>query len=718
MKQTISRTYVFREFAKASRNGYEKELKALISLRRSSHLLAGIVNKFYGSFVQDGFSTIIMAHSDHGSLNEYMLSISPPRDEACIAQLWNGLLNIHEALYAIHSTNTSSLVENKPNCVLQCWYRSLHPANIGVFQRPSGTELCRDFRLIRLGIVNEAENNEAYSAPECSHPTFSEYSDLQAADVWSLGCIISEFAVWMTLGVPGLQRYRLSRREACKITDGHGIAPFHNRRSLLACVSAWHNWAIASKSEEDRFTVSVLQNVVDDMLCDDEGTRLNTRQLKMKVIKLLSRNRTPSIVERSESTSSSNTAFSSPEVPSESCESEQPLLQHARREHPSTNYDSGPLVAPTAPKPWKAAPTQATEFQPALDSRPFSFELSAHASKTVKRTSQGGLRFVGSNRDSAAAPEVVTAQLQSTISSLEHSLTSPSLVNGDDKEIVIPTQLEIRPVLANQSNGVMSSSSLTLRVYTPSLSFQDGLTWMANKKGKACNDVLRDDSYLDDLIGRDFVFLIDNSASMRPHRDRVARAVRLLSWLLKKYDKNGFEIHFTRKFRSEYSRPGHSSDLQKPLQKGLEQGEGRTDVTSSLMRILREFRDRGLPGVSTARAITSTIDRGIKHASAANKIMIYVITDGDWASGSEVRMSERLRDMAKPLKIQGIPENGVGIQFLRLKENEDMTAKLNLLKSCNFADRIKVDCQPLEGDVFRSLLGPISDVWDHENADS
>lgn len=400
--------------------------------------------------------------------------------------------------------------------------------------------------------------------------------------------------------------------------------------------------------------------MVDNTLCDNEAAQLNALQVKVKFLKLFSRKQSARVVERSESTSSSSTASSSATLLNEGDESEQLPLQGDRHEKLSKNDDPISSDTPAASKSYTVLPIKAAEFRQTLEPKP------------LMQVSQKESRSAGNNHDDAAAPEIVTAQLQSTIS----------------------------------------------RVYAPSLSFEDGLVWMANKKSKVSKDALRDDSYLDDLVGRDLVFLIDNSASMRSHQERVARAVRLLSWLLKKYDKNGFEVNFTRKFRKEYARPGHSSDLQKPLRKAIERGEGRSDVTNSLMRILRDFSNRDLPGVSAARAITSTIDRGIKHVSAANKIMIYVITDGDWEIGSESRITEKMHDITESLEMQGVPKNGVGIQFLRVNEKESVVTRLDLLKKCNFSDRIKIDSQPLEGDVFKSLLGPISNAWDHQNIDS
>lgn len=695
----------------------------LISLRKSSQSLSRIVNSFYGSFTQDGILTIVLAYAEHGSLDEYMFSISPPTENASIARLWESLLSLHEALYISSNSSPASAQEAGLPWLSQCCYRSLHPARIGVFRGLNKAEYSHEFRLIGFGIPNEFEDNEACAAPECSHATSPKHIDMPAANTWSLGCVLSEFAVWITLGLSGLQGYRSSRSKACKNIDTHGIAPFHDQHLLLKCVPVWHNWSVSGKPSDDNVTALVLQNLVDNMLCNDKRERLNPHQIKLKIAKLLrkAQDPNPTFEERSESRSSGDTAVSSVARSSDSHESERPLLQNTchRRSMSATSNEKS--IAPPQTRLLRPTPRPRAEVQATRDPRPFSFVSSVVISKPLPKTSRDDLRPSKNKRDSTTAPEVVPFQLQSAMSSLEHSSTSSTLVNGDDKEVFISVAPAATPrspasITLDQFGRNMSSSSQGLTAYTPSLSLQEGLTWLSTRKGSNSNTTLRDESYLDDLAGRDFYFLVDNSLSMRAHRDLTARAVRLLSWLLKKYDKHGIELHFTRKFKHEYARQGHSSDLQKPLLKRLEEGEGQSDISKTLTSIVQLFRDRALPEIND-RAITNTLERGSKFVSAANKIMIYVITDGNWKSGSEGRLEAEMHAMAKPLKMQGEVENAVGIQFLRVEENSSVVAKLNRLKKRSFADRIKIDSQPLEGNVFRSLLGPITDIWDDESED-
>jgi serine/threonine protein kinase len=72
-----------------------------------------------------------------------------------------------------------------------------------------------------------------------------EYTRLKVkphVDIWSLGCVFSEAAVWLTLGKAGLEQYRQRRRsETQRIYDFHDHGCFHDGKEVLESVSDMHN---------------------------------------------------------------------------------------------------------------------------------------------------------------------------------------------------------------------------------------------------------------------------------------------------------------------------------------------------------------------------------------------------------------------------------------------------------------------------------------------
>ena len=72
-----------------------------------------------------------------------------------------------------------------------------------------------------------------------------EYTRLKVkphVDIWSLGCVFSEAAVWLALGKAGLDKYRKRRRsETQRIYDFHDHGCFHDVMKVLESVSDMHN---------------------------------------------------------------------------------------------------------------------------------------------------------------------------------------------------------------------------------------------------------------------------------------------------------------------------------------------------------------------------------------------------------------------------------------------------------------------------------------------
>lgn len=111
-------------------------------------------------------------------------------------------------------------------------------------------------------------------APECYRPNdFLGAGNLRVSpkvDIWSLGCIISEFAVWLYFGQDGLDQYSNARIGESKTIPGfQGGNCFHDGHHRLLSVKVWHDKVREKVVESDTATKLVL-DMAEDMLRTEE----------------------------------------------------------------------------------------------------------------------------------------------------------------------------------------------------------------------------------------------------------------------------------------------------------------------------------------------------------------------------------------------------------------------------------------------------------------
>jgi hypothetical protein len=89
----------------------------------------------------------------------------------------------------------------------------------------------------------------------------------QNSDIWSLGCIYSEAARWLTDGHRGIQAYRQERqRETSQIQGFRDRDCFHDGEKLLTCVRQCHKNSVRNLRPEDFITRHVVEALIGDML--------------------------------------------------------------------------------------------------------------------------------------------------------------------------------------------------------------------------------------------------------------------------------------------------------------------------------------------------------------------------------------------------------------------------------------------------------------------
>lgn len=109
-----------------------------------------------------------------------------------------------------------------------------------------------------------------------------------SVDIYSLGCVFSEAAIWVVRGWDGLQEYRRRRRmETQNIANFRGSDCFHDGDTTLSVVNEMHNNLIHDCGRSDHVTEAALTHMIREMLEVQDGRR-TARVLYIKSDRILS----------------------------------------------------------------------------------------------------------------------------------------------------------------------------------------------------------------------------------------------------------------------------------------------------------------------------------------------------------------------------------------------------------------------------------------------
>jgi hypothetical protein len=133
-------------------------------------------------------------------------------------------------------------------------------------------------------------------APECYSPYNSDEQSAGSsskitwpADIWSLGCIYSEAAMWIADGFKGLEDYRKQRMADTDRILFKGGDCFHDGERVLPSVVDAHKEIEDRLRRSDYITQDVLDSMVEEMLWEED--RPNAKALWRKAEGVLSRAR-------------------------------------------------------------------------------------------------------------------------------------------------------------------------------------------------------------------------------------------------------------------------------------------------------------------------------------------------------------------------------------------------------------------------------------------
>ncbi|KAG9228900.1 hypothetical protein BJ875DRAFT_434529 [Amylocarpus encephaloides] len=282
---------------------FKIEVEAFKRLRRANqeYLIA-----FYGCYTQLNTYSIILENADKGTLKQYFEHEDPPSEAEDIFKFWKSILNLLKGLDSIHNVPKSS-----GGNFLSGWHQDINPSNILVVSNGATSPYDFIFKLADLGLSHFTSSRDGrattdydnfgtkvYGAPECfRHDSFWDNTDLQVkqhVDVWSLGCVYSECAVWVVNMRKGLRSYRDKRLKATKNISPRLGECFHDGHDVLPIVQQTHRLLQQSMNLRgcDNVTMKVVK-VVEEFMLVVAGTRLDAKNLWLRSSQAVSASTTP-----------------------------------------------------------------------------------------------------------------------------------------------------------------------------------------------------------------------------------------------------------------------------------------------------------------------------------------------------------------------------------------------------------------------------------------
>lgn len=162
---------------------------------------------------------------------------------------------------------------------------------------------------------------------------------------------------------------------------------------------------------------------------------------------------------------------------------------------------------------------------------------------------------------------------------------------------------------------------------------------------------------------------------MNPYWPNVTKTFSALSYLVKRVDPDGIDLHFTNSLESHHSR--RTRHLLEKVQR--RKPASQCDMKSRLGKILEPYRAELPKALEPARH-----KHFLRHwSSKGRSICIYVFTDGVWQDGLRPLggVDEPIRIFVDRLKELGLLDTQVGIQFIRFGNDKRGMERLRKLDS-------------------------------------
>ncbi|KAK5729695.1 hypothetical protein LTR17_011772 [Elasticomyces elasticus] len=671
---------------------YQRESTAFGNLTRP-----GAVNKvglieYFGGFEYKNTFNIILEYADGGNLEQYLQTQEQPRSVHDAIDFWTSVFQVLKGLSRIHEH-----------------YWDSGDAEDGISQH--GHSITAD----QVEPTDRHRNGtRTYGAPETyahNYSTGPPKNRLKhSIDIWSLGAIYSEAAVWSVMGNDGVNAYHGQRRAATSLLPNFHVDDcFHDGTKRLAVVDVQHDRVLRDhdlNSSDESLIRRVARRTWDDLI----RNMMDARPMHRHSATVLSEDADELLQEVREFVRLAGHA--SPTTQSTSSRS--PNSRYPSEHHRIDSGGPAPVFANMAPLyqsprstvnlrdgEWPPSPERDAGFtrrsQPVTPPAGPSNPRFHDRHRTFPPT-YGGPSHRADNPDPQPAPvheewmDVLCANqgLGLDNSPSPNGVVSPSRTAGVNHGAH-------PPIDSPQRHNVPDSGSIPFRCsVVPHLSLQELQEWHVKAKADKRAKLPKDQYLMDDLDGRDHVFMIDDSEGMKPHKNALKQLVQLLVYVTKTKDPDGVDLYFLSS--NKLHKVKHSSDALRLLGKPF---SGQCSINGRLGDEIHKY--------------CKDIDMHARLTVAPRKRSIYILTDGALRHGDDFQGHDRIKSLVSKLVSARMGREQIGIQFIRFGNDQQGIDRLdrldNLSQSANLGLDI-VDTEPADGNVWKMLHGAINAKFD------
>ncbi|EEU48073.1 uncharacterized protein NECHADRAFT_75267 [Fusarium vanettenii 77-13-4] len=292
-----------------------------------------------------------------------------------------------------------------------------------------------------------------------------------------------------------------------------------------------------------------------------------------------------------------------------------------------------PIMWETRSQRLSVASSTATTVESEVDSGFFSATVTSSVTKPTSSHASGKLPVRQESFDDSGQSLTTVDDINQWIHGVPKTITSSSILGGTDRET------------ETTSRGARAKAKMKNPHWRPTAISQR----------------------VQELGGRDWMFLVDDSASMRQHWADVSKTVRAIEWLLSDCQESSMDLFFTSEPLMGYQRKqdGFFTDIVRS-----QQPWGICAMKDSLETVFdRVITDRLRPGVQT-------------HASNQRPMTIYILTNGVWETSGKKKgtplagVTSAIKRIANELENQGKNRKSLAIQFIRFGNDESGGGRL------------------------------------------
>ncbi|CAM1507875.1 Fc.00g047230.m01.CDS01 [Cosmosporella sp. VM-42] len=641
------------------RKSWEREINAFAKIRHEDNIV-----KYIGAFEQNNKCVVVLEYANGGTLRELFQRNQQPQSRPEVIYLWESLVKLLNPIHHLHHLGAGGGVG--------CAHRDIKPANILVFETTPGSfenltfkisdfDASTDIRPVSLTETSIQDNggSRTYAAPEACRFDEVEESDLKHVsldcDVWSLGCVFSEVLVWLGGQWLGLQQYAAERTKNNTYAIGSGYeACFHDRISVLPCVRDAHEQAIDGLKKWDDFSPWVRCLIEDHML--QPGGHKGARLPPLKVLAQFERI-DPNFLQQLPTRNS--------------------VMSNAPTRPPAAVNSRFSDLAGSSREVFDPSNTS-SNFRPnVLNGNTFSISAQSNS------------------RQSSVAPNSPNTPARKHFREPSQSSYAPEVQNGNRTQESDGSRHDgsINTNRPNQAHPTKSS------MY-PEMTIAAVLAHRDNKLPRSQLDGFS--AFSDEMTPRHFLFVIDDSESMRPYTSQILNAAQAYFWIVK--DIGNIELRFASEPRRQFPRVSRPASY---TYRGL------------VEEIRRRFVSK--PGTLCNMEKQLNVIFNDKVIKKSRPTSVLVFTDGVWhpeTRSSSGNVETSIRSVVSKMVKEVIDRTDFTIQFVRFGENKLGVSRLRYLdddlklKNTNGADFDIVDHKHHGDNVWSILVGAMSGAND------